>query len=110
MSYAVQEYPERTFADAFIIGQEFIGDDNVAPRDRGYIFYGQSFQKAIQKVPPGEEGATIFGYGMYDPREYGVVEFDGDRKSAVHRRKPERPKSTYDVPGLYFMTTMSLRL
>ena len=101
MSYAVQEYP-RGLADAFIIGEEFIGDDNVALVLGDNIFYGQSFQKVLKSAAGREEGATIFGYYVRDPREYSVVEFDGDGKALSIEEKPERPKSNYAVPGLYF--------
>ena len=94
MSYAVQEYP-RGLADAFIIGEEFIGDDNVALVLGDNIFYGQSFQKVLKSAAGREEGATIFGYYVRDPREYGVVEFDGDGKALSIEEKPERPKSNY---------------
>ena len=72
MSYAVQEYP-RGLADAFIIGEEFIGNDNVALILGDNIFYGQSFSNVLKKVAAREKGATIFGYYVRDPREYGVV-------------------------------------
>ena len=75
MFYAVQETP-RGLADAFIIGEEFIGNDNVALVLGDNIFYGQSFSKVLQRVASMEKGATIFGYYVRDPREYGVVEFD----------------------------------
>ena len=101
MSYAVQESP-RGLADAFIIGEEFIGDDNVALILGDNIFYGQSFSKVLQKVASMEKGATIFGYYVRDPREYGVVEFDENGTAISIEEKPEHPKSNYAVPGLYF--------
>ena len=101
MSYAVQESP-RGLADAFIIGEEFIGDDNVALALGDNIFYGQSFSKMLQNVALREKGATIFGYYVRDPREYGVVEFDENGKAVSIEEKPEHPKSNYAVPGLYF--------
>lgn len=101
MSYAVQESP-RGLADAFIIGEEFIGDDNVALVLGDNIFYGQSFSKLLQEVASREHGATIFGYYVRDPREYGVVEFDENGKAISIEEKPEKPKSNYAVPGLYF--------
>lgn len=101
MSYAVQESP-RGLADAFIIGEEFIGDDNVALVLGDNIFYGQSFSKMLQNVALREKGATIFGYYVRDPREYGVVEFDENGKAVSIEEKPENPKSNYAVPGLYF--------
>ena len=101
MSYAVQESP-RGLADAFIIGEEFIGDDNVALVLGDNIFYGRSFSKMLQNVALREKGATIFGYYVRDPREYGVVEFDENGKAVSIEEKPEHPKSNYAVPGLYF--------
>lgn len=101
ISYAVQESP-RGLADAFIIGEKFIGDDNVALILGDNIFYGQSFSKVLQRVAAREDGATIFGYYVRDPREYGVVEFDENGKALSIEEKPEHPKSNYAVPGLYF--------
>ena len=101
MEYAVQEYP-RGLADAFIIGEEFIGDDSVALILGDNIFYGQSFSKLLREVAAQEKGATIFGYYVRDPREYGVVEFDENGKALSIEEKPEHPKSNYAVPGLYF--------
>ena len=101
MSYAVQEEP-RGLADAFIIGEEFIGDDRVALVLGDNIFYGQSFSSVLQRVAQQEKGATIFGYYVRDPREYGVVEFDAQRRALSIEEKPEHPKSNYAVPGLYF--------
>ncbi len=101
MSYAVQESP-RGLADAFIIGESFIGNDSVALVLGDNIFYGQSFSKLLQDVAKRERGATIFGYYVRDPREYGVVEFDENGKALSIEEKPEHPKSNYAVPGLYF--------
>lgn len=101
MSYAVQESP-RGLAEAFIIGEEFIGDDRVALVLGDNIFYGQSFSKVLQRVVSREAGATIFGYYVRDPRAYGVVEFDDTGKAVSIEEKPENPKSNYAVPGLYF--------
>lgn len=100
-SYAVQEQP-RGLADAFIIGEEFIGDDHVALVLGDNIFYGQSFSKLLQEVAQRESGATIFGYYVKDPREYGVVEFDENGMAISIEEKPQQPKSNYAVPGLYF--------
>lgn len=100
-SYAVQESP-RGLADAFIIGAEFIGKDNVALVLGDNIFYGQSFSRVLREVASREKGATIFGYYVRDPREYGVVEFDQTGKALSIEEKPEKPKSNYAVPGLYF--------
>ena len=101
MQYAVQEEP-RGLADAFIIGETFIGDDNVALILGDNIFYGQSFSKVLKNVVSRKSGATIFGYYVRDPREYGVVEFDENGKALSIEEKPENPKSNYAVPGLYF--------
>ncbi len=101
MEYAVQEYP-RGLADAFIIGADFIGNDNVALVLGDNIFYGQSFSKVLREVASREQGATIFGYYVRDPREYGVVEFDENGMALSIEEKPEHPKSNYAVPGLYF--------
>ena len=104
ISYAVQEYP-RGLADAFIIGEEFIGKDTVALVLGDNIFYGQSFSKVLKNVAfrtESQSGATIFGYYVRDPREYGVVEFDENGKALSIEEKPENPKSNYAVPGLYF--------
>lgn len=100
-SYAIQEVP-RGLADAFIIGEEFIGDDSVALVLGDNIFYGQSFSKVLKNAAAREKGATIFGYYVKDPREYGVVEFDENGKALSIEEKPENPKSNYAVPGLYF--------
>ena len=101
MSYAVQETP-RGLADAFIIGEKFIGDDNVALILGDNIFYGQSFSKVLRQAASRQEGATIFGYYVRDPKEYGVVEFDENGKAISIEEKPENPRSNYAVPGLYF--------
>lgn len=101
MEYAIQEYP-RGLADAFIIGDEFIGDDSVALILGDNIFYGQSFSQVLKRVASREDGATIFGYYVRDPREYGVVEFDENGMAVSIEEKPEKPKSNYAVPGLYF--------
>ena len=103
-SYAVQEQP-RGLADAFIIGADFIGDDSVALVLGDNIFYGQSFSRVLRNVSEcvqKEKGATIFGYYVRDPREYGVVEFDENGKALSIEEKPDQPKSNYAVPGLYF--------
>lgn len=101
LSYATQGYP-RGLADAFIIGEEFIGKDRVALVLGDNIFYGQSFSRLLREVAQREEGATIFGYYVRDPREYGVVEFDEEGRALSIEEKPEHPKSNYAVPGLYF--------
>ncbi len=101
IEYAVQEAP-RGLADAFIIGADFIGNDNVALVLGDNIFYGQSFTKVLKAAAEREKGATIFGYYVKDPTEYGVVEFDENGKAISIEEKPAHPKSNYAVPGLYF--------
>lgn len=104
IEYAVQEKPNG-LAEAFIIGADFIGDDSVALVLGDNIFYGQSFSRTLQNARARVEengGATIFGYYVRDPREYGVVEFDADGKAVSIEEKPAHPKSNYAVPGLYF--------
>ncbi len=103
-SYAIQEEP-RGLADAFIVGRSFVGNDAVALVLGDNIFYGQSFSKVLLNVAERtktQPGATIFGYYVRDPREYGVVEFDENGKALSIEEKPEKPKSNYAVPGLYF--------
>ena len=104
VSYAQQPSP-RGLADAFIIGADFIGDDAAALVLGDNIFYGQSFSRVLERVAVQTEetsGATIFGYYVRDPRAYGVVEFDGEGRAVSIEEKPEKPKSNYAVPGLYF--------
>jgi len=103
-SYEVQTKP-RGLADAFIIGEKFIGKDSVALVLGDNIFYGQSFSRVLKSAAERTEstpGATIFGYYVKDPREYGVVEFDENGKALSIEEKPREPKSNYAVPGLYF--------
>ncbi|MBR5360437.1 MAG: glucose-1-phosphate thymidylyltransferase RfbA [Lachnospiraceae bacterium] len=99
--YKIQEKPNG-LAEAFIIGEDFIGDDNVALVLGDNIFYGQSFSSMLREVAAREKGATIFGYYVRDPREYGVVEFDDNGNAISIEEKPKEPKSNYAVPGLYF--------
>ena len=104
IEYAVQEAPNG-LAEAFIIGADFIGDDAVALVLGDNIFYGQSFSKVLRETAArteSEHGATIFGYYVRDPREYGVVEFDENGMAISIEEKPANPKSNYAVPGLYF--------
>ena len=104
IGYAVQEAPNG-LAEAFIIGADFIGDDSVALVLGDNIFYGQSFSQTLRNARDRVEkegGATIFGYYVRDPREYGVVEFDENGKAISIEEKPQEPKSNYAVPGLYF--------
>ena len=100
-SYAVQETP-RGLADAFLIGADFIADDAVALVLGDNIFYGQSFSAVLERTAALTKGAVIFGYYVKHPGRYGVVEFDDAGKAISIEEKPERPRSNYAVPGLYF--------
>ncbi|NPC94359.1 glucose-1-phosphate thymidylyltransferase RfbA [Bacillus sp. WMMC1349] len=100
-SYAVQDHP-RGLADAFIIGEKFIGNDHVALVLGDNIFYGQGFTEVLEKAVTLKEGALIFGYYVKNPSDYGVVEFDREGNVLGIEEKPENPKSNYAVPGLYF--------
>lgn len=101
LSYAVQPEP-KGIAQAFTIGEEFIGDDSVALILGDNIFYGQGFTRILQEASEIEEGATIFGHKVKDPQRFGVVEFDENNKVLSIEEKPDRPKSDYAVTGLYF--------
>ncbi len=104
IEYKIQKAPNG-LAEAFIIGDEFIGNDAVALVLGDNIFYGQSFSKVLRETADrteSEAGATIFGYYVRNPREYGVVEFDESGIAISIEEKPEKPKSNYAVPGLYF--------
>lgn len=100
-TYAEQPSPDG-LAQAFIIGREFIGSDSVCLVLGDNIFYGQSFSTLLQNVASRENGATIFGYYVSNPEDYGVVEFDNQWNALSIEEKPEKPKSYYAVPGLYF--------
>lgn len=100
-SYAVQEHPNG-LAEAFIIGADFIGSDSCALVLGDNIFYGQSFSRVLWNAAERTSGATIFGYYVKDPTAYGVVEFDENGKAISIEEKPQKPKSNYAVPGLYF--------
>ena len=101
ISYAEQSV-QRGIADAFLIGEEFIGDDSVCLALGDNIFYGLSLRGKLRRAVKTLEGATIFGYYVADPRPFGVVEFDRDGKAVSIEEKPKNPKSNYIVPGLYF--------
>ena len=101
IEYALQEQPNG-LAEAFIIGEEFIGNDSVAMILGDNIFYGQSFTSHLEKAARLEKGATVFGYYVQDPKAFGVVGFDENGKVTSLEEKPEHPKSKYAVPGLYF--------
>ena len=101
IKYAVQDKP-RGLAEAFIIGKKFIGRDRVALVLGDNIFYGRSFSDILASAVQEDEGATIFGYYVKDPRAYGVVEFTKDYRVVSVEDKPQYPKSNYAVPGLYF--------
>ena len=100
-SYKVQETP-RGLADAFIIGEEYIGDDSVCLILGDNVFYGRDMTTVLKNSIYTLDGATIFGYPVKDPRSFGVVEFDENFKVISIEEKPENPKSNYAVPGLYF--------
>ena len=99
--YAVQQAPNG-LAEAFIIGEEFIGKDKVALVLGDNIFYGGSFSVLLQEAASLQEGAVIFGYPVHDPTQFGVVEFDETGKVLSLEEKPQKPKSKFAVPGLYF--------
>jgi glucose-1-phosphate thymidylyltransferase len=100
-TYAVQE-KAGGLAEAFIVGEKFIGKENVALILGDNIFYGQHFSELLKKAGSLEKGAVIFGYYVKDPRAYGVVEFDRNQKAVSIEEKPLKPRSNYAVPGLYF--------
>ena len=101
ISYEEQPKPEG-LAQAFIIGEDFIGDDSVALILGDNIFYGQGLSKTLQQAAGRQEGATVFGYYVQDPERYGVVEFDEAGQAVSLEEKPDKPKSNYAVVGLYF--------
>jgi glucose-1-phosphate thymidylyltransferase len=101
ISYAIQPEP-KGIAQAFTIGEEFIGDDSVALILGDNIFYGQGFTSTLQNASKNEEGATIFGHKVKDPQRFGVVEFDENNRVLSIEEKPDQPKSEYAVTGLYF--------
>jgi glucose-1-phosphate thymidylyltransferase len=101
LSYKVQETP-RGLADAFILGEEFIGEDSVCLILGDNVFYGQDLTRVLNRAKALEKGAVIFGYPVKDARSFGVVEFDQNHKVVSIEEKPQHPKSNYAVPGLYF--------
>ncbi len=101
ISYAVQEKPNG-LAEAFIIGEKFIGNDKVSLVLGDNVFYGKDFSGVLQNASSLDDGAVIFGYNVKNPRDFGVVEFDKEGKVISIEEKPKEPKSSYAVPGLYF--------
>ncbi|RMI00367.1 glucose-1-phosphate thymidylyltransferase RfbA [Stutzerimonas nitrititolerans] len=101
LSYAVQPSPDG-LAQAFIIGEEFIGDDSVCLVLGDNIFYGQGFSPMLHTAATRKRGATVFGYQVKDPERFGVVEFDENKRAVTIEEKPLKPKSNYAVTGLYF--------
>ncbi len=101
IQYAIQEEP-RGLAEAFIIGERFIGNDNVCLILGDNIFFGYGFTERLERAAYRSEGATIFGYHVSNPKDFGVVEFDKNNDVISIEEKPEIPKSNYAVPGLYF--------
>lgn len=101
LSYAVQEQP-RGLAEAFIIGKDFIGGDNVCLILGDNVFFGQSLTSILNRAAARKDGATIFGYHVKDPKAFGVVEFDEKKRVISIEEKPLKPKSSFAVPGLYF--------
>ena len=101
LKYKVQKYPNG-LAEAFILGEKFIGDDNVCLILGDNVFYGAGFSGLLEEAAKLKEGAVVFGYPVKDPRAYGVVEFDKNGKAISLEEKPENPKSNYAIPGLYF--------
>ncbi|MCK6258768.1 glucose-1-phosphate thymidylyltransferase RfbA [Fictibacillus sp. KIGAM418] len=101
LSYAVQEEP-RGLAEAFIIGEDFIGSDKVALVLGDNIFYGQGFSETLSRAVSVDDGAVVFGYYVMNPEDYGVVEFDSNGNAVALEEKPINPRSNYAVPGLYF--------
>lgn len=108
LEYKVQKHPNG-LAEAFIIGEEFIGNDNVCLILGDNIFYGSGLSGLLEEAAKLEEGAVVFGYPVKDPRAYGVVEFDKNGKAISLEEKPENPKSNYAIPGLYFYDNTVLK-
>ena len=108
-SYAVQEEP-RGLAEAFIVGEDFIGEDNVALVLGDNIFHGHRFSEILKRAASVQEGAVVFGYYVRDPHAFGVVEFDEEGNVLSLEEKPEHPKSNYAIPGLYFYDNSVLEI
>lgn len=109
INYCIQEKPEG-LAQAFILGEEFIGNDKVCLVLGDNIFYGQSFSQKLKETALNLTGATIFGYRVKDPQRFGVVEFDSEMKAISIEEKPANPKSEYAVTGLYFYDNSVIEL
>lgn len=103
LEYKIQEKPNG-LAEAFIIGEDFIGEDNVAMILGDNMFYGEKLKEALKRATKRENESTIFGYKVKDPRRYGVIEIDKEGNAISIEEKPKEPKSNYAVPGLYFYT------
>lgn len=99
--YKIQEKP-RGLADAFVVGEDFIGDDSVALVLGDNVFYGQAFSNYLKRASKVREGAVIYGYYVNNPSEFGIVEFDDKRNVLSLEEKPANPKSNYAIPGLYY--------
>jgi len=109
MQYAAQEKPQG-LAQSLLIGEQFIGGDEICLILGDNIFYGNSLTSVLQNARSGLDGASIFGYPVKDPRAYGVVEFDGQNRVLSLEEKPEKPKSNYAVPGLYFYDSSAVEI
>lgn len=109
ISYRVQKTP-RGIADAFMVGKQFIGDDDVCLALGDNIFYGETFKDSLMKAASQKSGSTIFGYYVEDPRPFGVVEFDKSGRAVSIEEKPQNPKSNYIIPGLYFCDNKAIEI